>query len=245
MDVLKIKQINTNKNKIKVNPLMEDCTIPKFPQSVLMVGASSSGKTTLLMNLMTKKEMYKGYHDFVFLFSITAKLDDSFKMLKIKKDFIFDTEEDMIKNLKIIFESQKKNVEKEGVDKAPKMLLIFEDLTTNEKLMRDHIFKSLFTLGRHLNMQVIVMIHKYKALPRTQRLNAMNIIYFAGSKDEQSQLVDDFTPPNYSKREFTELVEYATGSDDKSDHNFLYMCNKLPFKIKFRKNFDLILELKR
>jgi ABC-type dipeptide/oligopeptide/nickel transport system ATPase subunit len=243
MDVLQIKPIKTNKSQIKLNPLMQDCTIPKFPQSVLMVGASSSGKTTLLMNLMTKKEMYKGYHDFVFLFSVTAKLDDSFKPLKVKKDFIFDTEEDMIKNLKIIFESQKKNVEKEGVDKAPKMLLIFEDLTTNDKLMRDKIFKSLFTLGRHLNMQVIVMIHKYKALPRTQRLNAMNIIYFAGSKDEQGHLVDDFTPPRYSKKEFTEIVEYATSPDDNSKHNFLYICNKLPFKIKFRKNFDLILEL--
>lgn len=237
---LKIKPYKTDKDGIKLRPLMKDCTIPKFPQSVLMVGASSSGKTTLLQNLMLKKNFYKGYHDFVFLFSITAKLDDSLKKLKVPKDHIFDTEEEMIKGLKVIFESQKKNVEQNG-SKSPKILCIFEDLTTNKKLMKDPLFASLWTLGRHLNIQVIAMIHKYKALPRTQRLNAMNIIYFAGSADETNQLVDDFTPPNHTKKEFLSIVNFATSGD----HNFLYICNKLPFKIKFRKNFDLILSLKK
>lgn len=242
---LDIRPIETNKNKIVVNALMKDCTIPKFPQSVLMVGASSSGKTTLLLNLMTRDNMYKGYHDFVFLFSLTAKLDDSFKKLKIKKDFIFDTEDEMIKNLNIIYKSQYNNVEKMGIDKSPKMLLIFEDLTTNKKLIKSTIFKSLWTLGRHLNMQVISMIHKYKALGRTERLNAMNIIYFRGSLDETRQLVEDFTPPGHTKREFTQMVDYATSPDKGGDHNFIYMCNKLPFKIKFRKNFTTIMELQK
>jgi energy-coupling factor transporter ATP-binding protein EcfA2 len=239
--MLKIKPFKTNKSNIKLRPLMKDCTIPKFPQSLLMVGASASGKTTLLQNLMLNKDMYKGFHDFVFLFSITAKLDDSLKKLKVKKSHIFDTEEEMIENLKTIFDAQKENVEKHGVDKSPKIILIFEDLTTNKKLMNDKIFASLWTLGRHLNMQVVALIHKYKALPRTQRLNAMNIIYFAGSSDETQQLVDDFTPPNHSKKEFTEIVNFAT----REPHSFLYICNKLPFVIKFRKNFDTILKLKK
>lgn len=242
---LDITAMPTNKNKIKVRPLMEDCTIPKFPQSLLMVGSSSSGKTTALMNLMTKKHFYKGFHDFVFLFSITAKLDDSFEPLKLKKEHIFDTEEDMIENLEIIFEAQKKNVENKKINECPKILLIFEDLTTNEKLMKNKTFKSLWTLGRHLNIQVIAMIHKYKALPRTQRLNAMNIIFFRGSGDETLQLVDDYTPPGHTKKEFLKLVEYATAPGKKKKHNFLYMCNKLAFKIKFRQNFDTILELQK
>jgi hypothetical protein len=242
---LKITAMPTDKDKIKVNALMEHCTIPKFPQSLLMVGSSSSGKTTALMNLMTRKDFYKGYHDFVFLFSITAKLDDSFKPLKLKKEHVFDTEEDMIKNLEIIFESQKKNVENKKINECPKILLIFEDLTTNEKLMRNSTFKSLWTLGRHLNIQVISMIHKYKALPRTQRLNAMNIMFFRASGDETLQLVDDFTPPGHTKKEFLKLVEYATSPNSQGKHNFLYICNKLPFKIKFRQNFETILQLQK
>lgn len=243
--MLKIEAYETNKSNIKLRPLMDDCTIPKFPQSVLMVGSSASGKTTLLLNLMLKKNMYKAFFDFRFLFSETAKLDDSFKKLKIKKNHIFDDEPDMIKKLEEIVNAQRKNIENMSIDKTPKILLIFEDLTTNEKLMRNKIFKSLWTLGRHLNIMVIAMIHKYKALPRTQRLNAMNIIFFRSSGDETDQLVDDFTPPGYTKKEFKKIVEFATAPDENHKYNFLYMCNKLPFKIKFRKNFDLIMELEK
>ena len=243
--MLKIKAFPTNKNSIKLRPLMEDCTIPKFPQSLLMVGSTSSGKTTLLLNLMTEDDMYKGYFDFRFLFSVTAKLDDSFKKLKIKKEHMFDNEEDMIENMEEIVAAQKRNVEDKGVANSPKILLIFEDATTNEKLLRNKTFKSLFTLGRHLNIMVIVMIHKYKALPRTQRLNSMNVIFFRASGDETDQIVDDFTPPGHTKKEFKAIVEFATSPDNKNKYNFLYICNKLPFKIKFRKNFDMIMELKK
>ena len=241
----RIRPFPTNKNKIKLRPGMRDCTIPAFPQSVLLVGSTRSGKTTVLQNLMLSKHMYKDFFDFRFLFSETAKLDDSFKKLKIKKNHIFDEEKDMIEKLEEIVSAQKANIENKGVNNSPKILLIFEDATTNEKLLKNTTFKSLFTLGRHLNIMVIVMIHKYKSLNRVCRLNSMNIIFFRASGDETDQLVDDFTPPGYSKKEFKAIVEYATAPDNKSEYNFLYICNKLPFKIKFRKNFDLILELKK
>lgn len=244
---LRIEPFKSEKDTVELRPLMKDNSIPKFPQSILLVGASGSGKTTLFIRLMTRKDMYKGYHDFIFLFSITAKLDDSFKKLKVKKDFIFDTEDSMIENLKIIFDSQKKNVEASGGvnNSTPKILCVFEDLTTNEKLMRDPTFKALWTLGRHVNIQVISMIHKYKALTRTARLQAMNVIYFRGNNDETLQLVDDFTPAGHSKKEFLVIVNEATDPDENNDHNFLYMANKLPAKIKFRKTFEWILSLKK
>lgn len=243
--MLKITAYKTDKDKIALRPFMKDCTIPKFPQSILMVGASSSGKTTLLQNLMLKNDFYKGYHDFVFLFARTGKLDDSLKKLKIPKKHTFTTEKEMIDNVKIIYDAQNNNVENKPINLAPKILCIFEDLTTNKKLIRDPIFNSLWTLGRHLNIQVISMIHKYKALERTARLQAMNIIYFRGSGDETMQLVDDFTPPGHTKKEFLKVVDYATNPDEKSRHNFLYICNKLPFKIRYRKNFDTVMELKK
>ena len=243
--MLNIKPFKTDKQKIKLRKYMKDCTIPKFPQSVLMVGSSGSGKTTLLLRLMTQPHFYKDFFDLRYLFSTTAKLDDQFKKLKIKKNHIFDNESEMIKILEVIVESQKKNVEQNGINKSPKILLIFEDLTTNEKLMRNNIFKSLWTLGRHLNIMIIAMIHKYKALPRTQRLNAMNIVYFSGSNDETLQIVDDFTPPRYTKKEFLEIVNYATDPDKNNSHNFLYICNKQPHDIRYRKNFSEIMKLNK
>jgi len=243
--MLKIKPFRTNKDKIELKELMKDCTIPRFPQSLLVVGASGSGKTTLLQNLMLNPIFFKDFHDFVFLFARTGKLDDSLKSLKIKKKHTFTKEQEMIDNVKTIFNSQTKNIENGKIHLAPKIIMIFEDLTTNKRLMRDPIFQALWTMGRHLNIQVVSMIHKYKALERESRLNAMNIIYFRGSGDETNQLVDDFTPPGYTKKEFLEIINFATNPTPDSKHNFLYICNKLPFKIRYRKNFDLILTLNK
>lgn len=242
---LKIKPLKTNKNKIKLRPLMKDHTIPAFAESLLLVGASGSGKTTVLIRLLTSKQFYYDYFNFIFLFSVTAKLDDTFKLLKIPDRHTFTTEDEMINGLEQIIKTQKEIVETKGLDKAPKIALVFEDLTSNKKLMKDPNFLLLWTAGRHLNLQIIACIHKYKALPRTQRLQAMNIIYFRGSKSEVYQLVEDFTPPGHTKKEFTNLVEYATNPDTNSKHNFLYIANKLPFKIRYRKNFDTILTLNK
>lgn len=240
---LKITPFKSDKDKIEIRDLMKDNTIPKFPQSILLIGASGSGKSTLLDNLMLKEHFYHKYHDLIYLFAITAKMDKGFKRLKIPKNHIFDNEDDMIKNMKLIFDAQKKVVESAGINNSKKILMIFEDLTTNEKLMRDATFKSLWTLGRHANIQVLSCIHKYKALPRTQRLSAMNLIYFRGSDDESLQIVKDWTPPGYSKKEFQDIVNYATSSDQYAEHNFLYICTKIPFKIRYRKNFETILTL--
>lgn len=240
-----IRPIPTNKSKIKLRPLMKNNSIPSFAQSILLVGASGSGKTTVLLNLMTRKEFYKDFFDFVFLFSITAELDDTFNILKIPDRRKISNEKDMIEGLKSIVEAQKELIETRGLLGAPKVCLIFEDLTANKKLMRSKAFTDIFTAGRHLNLQVIVCIHKYKSLPRTQRLQAMNIIYFRGSKSEVEQLAEDFTPPRFSKKEFIQLIEFATDADKDNKHNFLYICNKVPFKIRYRKNFTTVLELNK
>jgi len=241
--MLKIVPFKTDKDDIKLRPLMESNSIPAFPESIFMIGASKSGKSTLLDNLMNREEFYKGYHDLVYLFAKTAKLDKGFKRLKIPKHHLFDKEADMIKNLEIIFEAQKRIVEDKGASKSKKIIMIFEDLTSNKKLMNNAAFLDLWVLGRHANIQVLASIHKYKALPRTQRLQAMNIIYFRGSADETLQLVDDWTPPGYKKKEFMEIVDFATNPDEGSSHNFLYIAKLLPFKIRYRKNFETILTL--
>lgn len=241
--MLKIIPFKTDKDDVKLRPLMESNSIPSFPESIFMVGASKSGKSTLLDNLMRRKDFYKGYHDLVYLFAKTAKLDKGFKRLKIPKHRLFNTEDEMIKSLKIIFDSQTKIVEEEGASKSKKILMIFEDLTSNKKLMNNSVFLDLWVLGRHANIQVIASIHKYKALPRTQRLQAMNIIYFRGSLDETKQLVDDWTPPGYNSKEFMDIVNYATKPDKENSHNFLYIAKLLPFEIRYRKNFETILHL--
>ena len=73
----------------------------------------------------------------------------------------------------------------------------------------------------------------------------MNVIYFRGSEDETDQLVDDWTPAGHTKKEFKEIVQYATNPDKESKHNFLYICKFCEPKTRYRKNFDTIMKLKK
>ena len=65
---LQISAYETNKSKIKTNTAMDLGYIPKHAASVLIVGRSGSGKTNLLIKLLTEKFFYKDYFDLIFLF---------------------------------------------------------------------------------------------------------------------------------------------------------------------------------
>ena len=75
-DSLAITALKTDKSKIKITPNMKAGNVPCHPCSVLFCGRSGSGKTNLLIRLLTEKKFYKGYFDMVFVWSDTSDIDD-------------------------------------------------------------------------------------------------------------------------------------------------------------------------
>ena len=72
----------TSKTKVKSNDMMDSGVIPKHPFRAILSGSSGSGKTNLLIHLLTQKEFYKNYFNYIFIISPTAgKLDDSYNAL--------------------------------------------------------------------------------------------------------------------------------------------------------------------
>ena len=51
-------------------------------------------------------------------------------------------------------------------------------------------------------------------------------------------LVEEFTPPGMTKKDFMSMVMHAT----KEKHHFLHINMKVPFNERYRKNLDTILE---
>ena len=52
-----IKVIDTEKSKIPLKKAMKDGVIARFPSSVCFSGRSGSGKTVLLMNMLTNEKL--------------------------------------------------------------------------------------------------------------------------------------------------------------------------------------------
>jgi hypothetical protein len=240
---LKIIPYETNKNLIKKRPYMIADIIPSHPFAVIFNGMRGSGKTQLCVNLVTRPNFYgedeKGnkYFDLTYFFSPTGKVDDLVKYLDIDEEKIFvkfDSSE-----LDKIYEEQKKIIEKKGIEKSPKILIIFDDIQSDQPFMRSKLFKQVFFMGRHFNISCILLGQSWTQTPRHCRVNATNIFFFPGSNSEVKLMVDEYTPPRMSKKQFNKLIMDATDEN----HNFLHINKQVNFKTRFRKNLNIIFEL--
>jgi hypothetical protein len=238
--MLKIDVMPTKKNMIPQRPLMTQNIIPRHPTSWIFNGKTNSGKTNALMSILTKKHFYgkqdgKGYFDEIFLFAPTSKADDIFKSLKLPKENIFTDFDET--ELKDIIEVQKELVEKMGVVKAPRICVIFEDIQSRPRFLKSKSVKQAFIMNRHFSMTTILCSQAWHETPKTLRLQATHIFFFKAPHSETETLVDEFTPPGRTKKEFYKLVSIAT----REKYNFLYINTSVDFETSYRSNLDTIL----
>jgi hypothetical protein len=235
---LEIKALPTLKSKIKQNKLMKNNVIPKHPARVIFNGRSGSGKSNLLINLMVKPNFYKGYFNETYLISPTAnKGDDLPKFLDLPDDRIHnELDPDIIEK---IMNNQMDKVQEKGIDKSPRVCVILDDVQSNPAFMRSGPFTALFIQGRHYNISTFICCQQFKRLPKICRLQATNIFFFPSSLGEVETLCDENCPPLLSKKEFKEIIKYATNTA----YNFLHINMFVHFKERYRKNLNEILEL--
>lgn len=233
---LSIKPLETAKNKIPQRTLMEADVIPRHPSSVLFNGSSGSGKSTLLLNLLTRPEFYRGYFNKIYLFSPTGGSDDLFKHLKLKKDHIFS---DMNpKDLRKILDDQYAIIEKRGIDKSPRVLLIFEDVQGSKKFMNSKAFTESFIANRHFGVSTWLCGQSFTQTPRKCRLQANNIFYFRGSGSEADLITQEFCPPGSNKKEFSRILDSAT----RKRYTFMHINKRAPHEVRYRSNLDRIIK---
>lgn len=202
--------------------------IPKHPFRLYIVGASGSGKTNVLLNLLTRENMYKNYFDSILIISPTARnLDASYQVLDLDEKHYFDCDESVLENIRDIQE------ERSARGKAPKTLVVLDDIISFTKFCNSDILRQFAVMSRHWNVSMIILSQAYHNIPKTIRLQMSSVIYFKGSNKENKTLVEDFTPPGYSKKEFLKLINFAT----KIRYNFLFVDLHQPVEDRYKINF--------
>jgi hypothetical protein len=248
-NILKIIPFPTNKKDIEQRPFMKEDIIPRHSSSVIFNGRSGSGKSNLLINLLSRPEFYgrtkpkdekSQYFDLIFLFSPTADGgDDLVRFLKIPEKRIFTHPDTKV--LDNILKTQKDFIAEKGLEKSPKILIIFEDIQSNNgRIMNSPSFLKCFIQARHLNVSTWLLGQSFTRTPRACRLQANNIFMFPSSGSEIKILVEEFCPPHTDKKTFQKLIEHAT----KEQYNFLHINMRQPPEKRFRKNLDTILKIK-
>jgi len=238
-----IHQLPTKKDKIKQPELSKkehNMIIPPLGSSVLISGKSGSGKSTLLANLLLDKRFYKGWFDKIFLFSPTANGDDIQKQLNIPSKYVFTDLEEAPELLEVILRSQKEALESTGADKAKQYAIIFDDVIGDTRFMNTKEFTQCFYQVRHVCCTTFICTQHFTRVPRICRLQANFIFYFAGSMSEVEILVDEFAPPNMTKKEFRSLVIDATDEP----FAFLTINMKVGWEKRFRRNLGELISTK-
>jgi len=248
---LSINPVPTSKDKIEQPELAkhEDMFIPPRGSSVVISGKSGSGKSTLLARFITDGRFYgkspekpNGWFDKVFLFSPTANGDDVQRALDIDPKYVFTDLEEAPELLEVILDTQQKKLDdSEGADKVEQYAIIFDDVIGDTVFMNEKAFTRCFYQVRHVNCTTFICTQHFKRVPKVCRLQANFVFFFQGSANEVEMVAEEFAPPEYSKKEFMQMVNDCT----KEKYSFLTINMKVGWDKRFRKNLDEFVTLER
>lgn len=238
-DKYKVRVFETEKDKVKDVP--RACEIGIFPKKleqlgILCVGRTGSGKTNVLLHMLTDENLLGGVFDnqHIFLYSALSPDKNLTKHLNIpKKNVKTKWDEEQVKlHLEKIESRAKKDWEN-----APYTLLIFDDVLQKKKFLKSPTMSNLATTHRHMKICYAILSQYYKAVSPVVRTNCSYIIYFAGSEMENIKLCEEQLPAFMPKKKFMQCVEFAT----KEPYSFLSINTRAEHEKKLRKGFNTII----
>jgi len=236
-----IEVMETDKSKIPQRQAAKDGVMPKFPFSMMISGSSGSGKTNLLMNIMTRTDLYGKFFHYIIVFSPTAgSTDDMYKALKIpEENFIRDMKSEYITNL---IAKRKDRIEAKGIEwvsKNERTCIILDDIIAERSFLESPDALKMFSMLRHYLCSIIVLVQSYNKLPRALRLQSRAVMVFPAQQSEVEILLDEITPSGITKRDFEGVIEYATSER----YQFLYINRDAKPGEQIRKNLDDIINM--
>ena len=218
--------------------------IPSFPNRALLIGSTNSGKTNLLVSLLTSEKFLKGFYDQIYLWSPNAYFEEINELIEIynkkaKVQFIENVNtKDFKKKVEQIFEEQRK---KKGLDNMDKILFIIDDAVSNKKFMRSKILQDVYFFSRKLYIQTFLLTQYYKSVPGQIRQNSEHLIIFASQpKSEIKKVAEENSIGRYDEKFFYNVFNQLSKG---GLYNFLHINRKKKPSERFFYNFESIIKI--
>jgi hypothetical protein len=246
-DGVNIKYIPTSKDDIEERYLHKEGIVPRgYSNFILLNGSIGSGKTNCLINMLLNPLIYgfdgSGKHYYDNLFVLTNSNDDAYDVLMkegvLKPSHIKHQPEES--DLKLILDQQKKAIKACNGDasKYPITAIIFDDIVDNLQFIKSKYFKLCAIRPRQLNICVFLLSQYFNAIPRLIRMQAQNLILFAGNKTEEEIYSEMLTPAGLSQKQFGQILNYAWTKRENDSHPFIHINRKQAVEKRFMRNFN-------
>jgi hypothetical protein len=164
-----------------------------FPPHPHMIGFSAppgSGKTNVIINLLTNPLAFKKFFHIVYAIIPTFYNDPKWKALNIPEDQVM-TQFDSAAFVSLLEDHNKA----EGNGQNHRLLFIFDDAIANKELFnnnKDSILNKLAFNRRHWNASVWIVTQSYKMVPRNIRTNMSSWVFFAtGNSSEKDRIFEE------------------------------------------------------
>jgi len=204
-------------NKDDFNPSPHP-NLLRMPFSLLEIAQKGSGKTMLLINLLT---WYAPYFDNIFIWSPTINLDRKWEQiiekLRIPKENLFDNYNDNVVSglMRKIKDFNKNRKEKEKIQ----TLFIFDDMVQYLPTTKVNALNKLCMNHRHYKISHIIISQSFKKLPPVVRSNTTGMILFNTDNSTEREKIIEELSGNIGKKDFEKLFIETTIKK----YSFLYI----------------------
>jgi len=179
-----------------------DEALPKDRHLIWCLCASrGKGKTTMLLNALNHKQLFKGYFDNIYLISPTAKNDDKFKPLikELNQEDKFYTElnENNIREIIAGLEVYNRDFNRKKYKREPRSLLILDDCIANmPRSTQKSVINELIIQNRHKKCSIWITSQKLTKLNPLIRSNVDVISFWkCDNKKELTSFCDEYNIP--------------------------------------------------
>lgn len=241
MSSLTIIPIPTKKHKeeVTVNPLL-----PEPPFMECIVAPRNSGKSTMQLNKLCREDMYANYFDSVHIYSPTVNYDENWKSKWVKQAIERDDREvELHDEFDKDYYDQIIEEERELINLGlyPRFWHYFDDMITQ------HIMSNVPTKlgpletqaarGRHERRSISIVSQKFKSISNPIRLNTLSWFLYECVSTEADAIAEHLCG-HLTKNQFKEIYNVAT----QQRYHFLYVDLNAPRELRYRHNFDIVLQ---
>lgn len=217
--------------------------IADIPFRMVICGKSQlSGKTNFVGNMLLLPEYYKNDFEGKNIFIISGSLHSDPKIstlitekeIPAKNTFDFYDEELIEAIYEMVEEEYNKHVEEKK--RPPNYLIFFDDLSSSGILKQGKIINKMFSVGRHINLSVIMTAQKATDCP-TNAFENLTLGVFFSCSDRQLEKIEHDVNYHTTKKLFKKKVREITSEP----HSFLAVCfSNKPDEMYLDKNFEPI-----